>query len=304
MNVTAKHRVLTALDVERHKHGVLTDARCPGLRLVATPESDGGGVLKSWIYRYRRHDRTRGQVKLGQYPRMTLAEARDAWSEAKRIRDDPNRGDPRAWRRAIAAEAQAKRARTYTVRDLLEDYFRLHAVQLAKGAEQERMLRHDVLPLWGRRSAADVTARDLVDLAANSMRSARSARGGDASMHDLVIDTALLIDGTGAPARRGGLGFKDRHIAAIGDEVGGGRQRVDPPRLVLAPGIVELHTHFDAQLIWDPFASPSVALGVTTMAIGNCALTIVPCRAPVRDLTLRHLTHVEGMPREWSERVP
>ena len=165
MNVTARRRILTALDVERHKVGVLADARCPGLRVVATPgAATDGGVLKSWIYRYRRHDRTRGQIKLGEYPRMSLAQARDAWSEAKRIRDDPKRGDPRVERTSIAAQAQAERARGYTVREMLEDYFRLHAAKLAKGAEQERMLRHDVLALWGRRPAAEVSAREVVDL--------------------------------------------------------------------------------------------------------------------------------------------
>ncbi len=115
-------------------------------------------------------------------------------------------------------------------------------------------------------------------------------------MHDLVIENALLIDGTGAPARPGGLAVKDGRIAAIGGDVGRGRQHLDAQGLALAPGIVDLHTHFDAQLIWDPFASPSVALGVTSMVIGNCGFTIAPCRAPDRDLTLRNLTHVEGMP--------
>jgi N-acyl-D-amino-acid deacylase len=115
-------------------------------------------------------------------------------------------------------------------------------------------------------------------------------------MHDLVIDNALLIDGTGAPARHGSLAVADGRIAAIGGDVGSGRARVDAQGRVLAPGIIDLHTHFDAQLIWDPFASPSVALGVTSIVIGNCGFTIAPCRAPDRDLTLRNLTHVEGMP--------
>jgi N-acyl-D-aspartate/D-glutamate deacylase len=115
-------------------------------------------------------------------------------------------------------------------------------------------------------------------------------------MHDLVIDNALLIDGTGAPARPGSLAVADGRIAAIGVDVGSGRQRIDAQGRVLAPGIIDLHTHFDAQLIWDPFASPSVALGVTSVVIGNCGFTIAPCRAPDRDLTLRNLTHVEGMP--------
>jgi N-acyl-D-amino-acid deacylase len=115
-------------------------------------------------------------------------------------------------------------------------------------------------------------------------------------MHDLVIDNALLIDGTGAPARHGSLAVADGRIAAIGSDVGRGHTRVDAQGRALAPGIIDLHTHFDAQLIWDPFASPSVALGVTSIVIGNCGFTIAPCRAPDRDLTLRNLTHVEGMP--------
>jgi len=115
-------------------------------------------------------------------------------------------------------------------------------------------------------------------------------------MHDLVIDNALLIDGTGAPARHGSLAVADGRIAAIGSDVGRGHTRVDARGRALAPGIIDLHTHFDAQLIWDPFASPSVALGVTSIVIGNCGFTIAPCRAPDRDLTLRNLTHVEGMP--------
>ncbi len=115
-------------------------------------------------------------------------------------------------------------------------------------------------------------------------------------MHDLVIENARLIDGTGAPSRHGGVAVKDGRIAAVGADVGAGRQRIDAQGLALCPGIIDLHTHFDAQLIWDPFATPSVALGVTSVVIGNCGFTIAPCRASDRDLTLRNLTHVEGMP--------
>jgi N-acyl-D-aspartate/D-glutamate deacylase len=117
-------------------------------------------------------------------------------------------------------------------------------------------------------------------------------------MHDLVIENATLIDGTGARARAGGLAVQQGRIAAVGEDVGAARQRIDAQGLALAPGIVDLHTHYDAQLIWDPFATPSVALGVTSLVIGNCGFTIAPCRAGARDLTLRNLTHVEGMPLE------
>ena len=114
-------------------------------------------------------------------------------------------------------------------------------------------------------------------------------------MHDLVVDNATIIDGLGGPGRAGGVAVKDGRIAAVGVDLGEARQRVDAAGLVLAPGIVDIHTHYDAQLTWDPFATPSTTLGVTTVVIGNCGFTIAPCRPADRDLTLRNLTHVEGM---------
>ncbi|HEX3176140.1 MAG TPA: amidohydrolase family protein [Methylomirabilota bacterium] len=117
-------------------------------------------------------------------------------------------------------------------------------------------------------------------------------------MHDLVIANATLIDGLGTPARRGSLAVSGGRIAAVGTDVGPARERVDGDGLALAPGIVDIHTHYDAQLTWDPYATPSTALGVTTVVIGNCGFTIAPCRPADRDLTLRNLTHVEGMSLE------
>lgn len=118
-------------------------------------------------------------------------------------------------------------------------------------------------------------------------------------MYDLVIENAQIVDGLGTPARNGSVAVKDGRIAAIGD-VGrtDARERVDADSLVLAPGIVDIHTHFDAQLTWDAFAAPSTGLGVTTAVIGNCGFTLAPCRPTDRDVTLRNLTHVEGMSLE------
>ena len=117
-------------------------------------------------------------------------------------------------------------------------------------------------------------------------------------MHDLVVGNARVFDGLGNDALEGSVGVKDGRIAAVGDDVGAGKETVDAGGLALAPGIVDIHTHFDAQLTWDPWATPSVALGVTTVVMGNCGFTIAPCRERDRDRTLRNLTHVEGMSLE------
>ncbi|NKB57597.1 MAG: amidohydrolase family protein [Alphaproteobacteria bacterium] len=114
-------------------------------------------------------------------------------------------------------------------------------------------------------------------------------------MHDLVIKNAVIVDGLGNPGVAGELAVKDGRIAAVGTHVGAGSETVDAAGLTLAPGIIDLHTHFDAQLTWDPYATPSNRLGVTTVVIGNCGFTIAPCKPEHRERTLKNLTHVEGM---------
>jgi N-acyl-D-aspartate/D-glutamate deacylase len=114
-------------------------------------------------------------------------------------------------------------------------------------------------------------------------------------MHDLVIRNAQLYDGLGAPSRHGDLAVSGGRIAAIGAGVGAAREVVDARGLALAPGIIDNHTHYDAQVTWDPDLAASSALGVTTAIIGNCGFTIAPCRPADRDLTMRNLTNVEGM---------
>jgi N-acyl-D-amino-acid deacylase len=117
-------------------------------------------------------------------------------------------------------------------------------------------------------------------------------------MHDLVIDNAQVVDGLGGAALAGGVAIKSGRIVAVGKDLGSAHTRVDADGLVLAPGIIDLHTHFDAQLTWDSFATPSPTNGVTTVVIGNCGFTIAPCKPEHRDLTMRNLEHVEGMPLE------
>ena len=115
-------------------------------------------------------------------------------------------------------------------------------------------------------------------------------------MIDLVFRDALIVDGTGADPVRGDVAVDAGRIVGVGPhlEVSAARS-VDANGLALMPGIVDSHTHFDAQITWDPTVRPSPALGVTTAVIGNCGFTIAPCRPADRELTMRNLTQVEGM---------
>jgi N-acyl-D-aspartate/D-glutamate deacylase len=114
-------------------------------------------------------------------------------------------------------------------------------------------------------------------------------------MFDLVIKDAEIFDGAGNAPVRGDLGVVGGRIAAVGGKLGAAKETVKADGLALAPGIIDGHTHYDAQITWDPFVDPSPALGVTTAVMGNCGFTIAPCKPADRDLTMRHLTHVEGM---------
>jgi N-acyl-D-aspartate/D-glutamate deacylase len=116
-------------------------------------------------------------------------------------------------------------------------------------------------------------------------------------MHDLVIRNALIVDGLGGKPYRGDLAVAGDSIAEIGPSLSG-RQAIDADGLALMPGIVDNHTHYDAQITWDPLVSPSPALGVTTAIIGNCGFTIAPCRPADRELVMKNLTQVEGMSLE------
>ncbi len=117
-------------------------------------------------------------------------------------------------------------------------------------------------------------------------------------MFDLVIRGALLVDGLGSPPRRGDLAVQGDRIAALGQVPDAAKSTIDADGLALMPGIIDNHTHYDAQITWDPQVSPSPQLGVTTAVIGNCGFTIAPCRAADRELVMRNLTQVEGMSLE------
>jgi N-acyl-D-amino-acid deacylase len=114
-------------------------------------------------------------------------------------------------------------------------------------------------------------------------------------MLDLLIRGASIVDGTGAPAFVADVALRDGRIVEVGRIKSSASQTLDVGGLTLMPGIVDLHTHYDAQITWDPTLSPSVSLGVTTAILGNCGFGIAPCPAPLRETVVRNLSVVEGM---------
>jgi N-acyl-D-aspartate/D-glutamate deacylase len=114
-------------------------------------------------------------------------------------------------------------------------------------------------------------------------------------MLDLLIRGATVFDGSGRPGSVREVGIRAGKVVEVGTISESAHEVVDGGGLALMPGIVDIHTHYDAQITWDPTLSPSVALGVTTAIMGNCGFGIAPCPAPLRETMLRNLSVVEGM---------
>ena len=113
---------------------------------------------------------------------------------------------------------------------------------------------------------------------------------------DLLIRQALVFDGSLSEPQIKDVAVHQGHIVAIEDLIQAqSTETIDAQGLALMPGIIDSHTHFDAQITWDSYVRPSPAMGVTTAVIGNCGFTIAPCRPQDRELTMRNLTQVEGM---------
>ena len=117
-------------------------------------------------------------------------------------------------------------------------------------------------------------------------------------MFDLLIRNALVYDGSGSPPRPGAVAVAGESIAKIygpADLPDPARETLDAGGLALMPGIIDNHTHYDAQVTWDRTLLPSCSQGVTTVVLGNCGFAIAPCRPADREFTMRTLTQVEGM---------
>ncbi len=113
--------------------------------------------------------------------------------------------------------------------------------------------------------------------------------------YDLKIVGGTLIDGTGAPRRRGDVGIRAGRVVALGAAPGSATQTLDATDRIVAPGFVDIHTHYDAQVLWDRMLSVSPWHGVTSVVMGNCGFGVAPTRPQHRELVLRTLEKVEGM---------
>ena len=124
-------------------------------------------------------------------------------------------------------------------------------------------------------------------------------------MFDLVIRNGTVIDGTGIPGRVADVAISEGRIVAVGEVTEQGENEIDASGLIVAPGFVDVHTHFDAQVFWDTTLSPSPLHGVTTVISGNCGFTIAPLEAEHGDYMMEMLARVEGMPlTSLQEGVP
>ncbi|MGH8769186.1 MAG: amidohydrolase family protein, partial [Burkholderiales bacterium] len=115
-------------------------------------------------------------------------------------------------------------------------------------------------------------------------------------MHDLVIRGGIVIDGTGAPRRIADVAIDGETITGVGTEIGRGRREIDARGMLVTPGFVDIHTHYDGQVCWDKQLTPSCWHGVTTIVMGNCGVGFAPVRPGTEDELVALMESVEDIP--------
>ena len=115
-------------------------------------------------------------------------------------------------------------------------------------------------------------------------------------MHDIVIRGGTIIDGTGAPRFAGDVAIDGERIVAVGGKAGPARRVIDADGLLVTPGWVDVHTHYDGQATWDPVLAPSSWHGVTTILFGNCGVGFAPVRPEHRNELIDLMEAVEDIP--------
>jgi len=120
--------------------------------------------------------------------------------------------------------------------------------------------------------------------------------------YDLLIKNGSVVDGTGAGMRTADVGVTGGKIVAIGTVDGSAKRTIDAADCVVAPGFIDPHTHYDAQIFWDAAVTPSPWHGVTSVVVGNCGVGIAPCRPSDREIAMRDLVNVEAIPFDVLQR--
>ncbi|MGF1597590.1 MAG: amidohydrolase family protein [Acidimicrobiales bacterium] len=115
-------------------------------------------------------------------------------------------------------------------------------------------------------------------------------------MHDLVIRNGMVVDGTGAAARTADVAIDGHRITAVGEVAEPGREEIDATGLLVTPGFVDIHTHYDGQVVWDPALTPSSWHGVTTVVMGNCGVGFAPVRPDRHEFLISVMEGVEDIP--------
>ena len=115
-------------------------------------------------------------------------------------------------------------------------------------------------------------------------------------MYDLIIRGGTIADGSGRPTRQGDVAIEGNRIVAVGDVDGAARRVIDAEGQLVTPGWVDIHTHYDGQVTWDPEVSPSGWQGVTTVVMGNCGVGFAPARASDREWLIQLMEGVEDIP--------
>ena len=114
--------------------------------------------------------------------------------------------------------------------------------------------------------------------------------------YDTIVRDATVFDGTGASRFKADVAIADGKVAEIGKVTEGAKRTIDAHGLVVAPGFVDPHTHYDAQICWDGAVTPSSWHGVTSVVMGNCGVGIAPCKPATREIAMKDLVNVEGIP--------
>lgn len=116
--------------------------------------------------------------------------------------------------------------------------------------------------------------------------------------YDLLLTKARICDGTGRPSFYGSVGVSDGKIVAVGEVTGPAKRTIRADGLVVAPGFIDIHTHYDAQICWDPLLTCSSWHGVTSVLMGNCGVGVAPCRPNDKEIVSWDLVNVEAMPHD------